>query len=675
MSVQIFHRVGVIAFSATLTLTGCLHQATQFQEPEASLEVVDTEGDARLEFLQKSGFERENIHVAVDTISKPGKRDTLYMLVPQISAAAKAKGVLGTAIGFRGETIDSMITRKNARGLAVASEASGKDLSGIPPLAKQSQTRLNVWNTLLDVKALTEVHQVRIFIETIGPGKMGPNWQAGIRAAIANWNADAKGSAASFVETLNRYEADIIARGSFGVGPDGTLVSSVVVTGDPWVYPDGIQIWVNIGYEMNTPHNQMATSAMKSLGYALNIGINEQDGRYVESPHAQGNFEQIPGTPYSDGDPWTPGSSLFTHSSSPASTPAMTASDLKTVRLLYPSHGLTSRLSNGQLQIVGQKQMVPVSNNVIQFETSNDTLYYLRSDGYLFRRIGLTGGQTVQLWPGSYTPAGQVGNLTDFVLKNGYLAARTWNGRIVTRPVNGSTWNAHLDGAIHYINSGDFRLDGTTIYWRNAPQFNPGSMRIWYKSLTSPYSSINLLWNGNMGVTDYQVHNGTAVIIQDGSMYGSTNHGGSWTMLHHVSNGTATHVRLTDHLMGMFYYPNGSSWGSMGVRHINFHLYPTFPVYYTDPMTSIDDVSMCGARMAYLQQSLYLRIANYAGGNTVHMAYFLPQYSQVNRVKLHGEDCEYVTATAPQDNLLLGKYGISNNTGFIGYQWNTIGLR
>lgn len=672
-------RRGALAIAALTLATGCLQQPSHTQGPDPVSPAMETgASDTRIEFLQKAGIQKENITVVIDSVTKAGKHDTIYMFVPrQPTAAEKAKGALGISVGFRASTIDTMILKARNRGLATAAAASGKMPNGNTPpgLAKQAQTRWDVLDNLMDVKSIPDVHRIVLYIQTTGSTKVGPKWQAAIRTAISNWNAQAKGSAVSFEETMQREDATLIVRGGL-IGDNWDQLSGAVLTSDPWVYADGIQLWVNVGYESTIPHNQKATSMMAIMGIALNIGMNEHIGSTWYSPDGGvGTVTHIPGTPYVDGDPFTPGSSVFTYMNSTSSTPNLTAADLKTLRMLYPTHGITSRLSSGTLQIAGAREVITVSEDVVQFQTSNDTLYFLRSDGYLFRRIGLTGASNVQIWPGSKSPSSaSVGTMTEFIWKNGYLAGRTSDGKIVTRAVGGSTWNVHLHGTTHFVEPGKMRLDGTNIFWSYTTYQPVPVMRIAYKSLTSSSSTIKLLWTTGPGLTDFQVHNGTVALIQDGDMYGTVLGSGSWTLLHSAANGYATHVRLTDHLMGMYYYPNGYPWGSVAVRHINFNLYPTFPYYYHDPVTSIEDVSMCGARMAFLQQSLYLRVVDYSVGHDVHEAYFLPNYPTLSRVKLHGENCEYVTATTDYD-YLVAKYGITNNTDFLGYTFSTTGLK
>jgi hypothetical protein len=116
-----------------------------------------------------------------------------------------------------------------------------------------------------------------LYIETTGSTKVGPKWQAAIRTAISNWNAQAKGSAVSFEETMQREDATLIVRGGL-IGDNWDQLSGAVLTSDPWVYADGIQLWVNVGYESTIPHNQKATSMMAIMGIALNIGMNEHIG-------------------------------------------------------------------------------------------------------------------------------------------------------------------------------------------------------------------------------------------------------------------------------------------------------------------------------------------------------------------------------------------------------------
>ena len=421
----------VFATVAVGILTGCLNEQSAVNTP-TEVQATETETDPRVEYLVKEGdIRRELIFVTYDSLT----RDTAYILEPPITAEQKKRGLMGTGIGFKASHLDKIMKaakERRAQAAVVAtgpSPASGR--SGL--LVKAGHTRWDHWYAPIDVKKLTEVRNVRVYIHKTGPAQLG-----------SNWNAQAKGTAVSFVETQSETQHDISFRGSYGLGSDGTLSGTAYLTADQFMNPDGIALYVNTAYENYwIPHNQKTTVAMSLLALSTNITFTGMEGYYWNN----GTSIHIPGTPATDGDGYTPGSSILTYTTSSVSTPVMTAGDIKAFRTVYPTFGdLSLNLSDA---------LPGISSNVSIFQVSTDTVHYLRSDKKLFRRIGANGAN-VQLWPGS----GSYGDPLQFLYSKGYLAVRTNSGRIYTRTPTGIWIN---QTPTYAVNPSDFRLDGNRL--------------------------------------------------------------------------------------------------------------------------------------------------------------------------------------------------------------------
>jgi len=372
-------------------LTGCFVERTVTSD-EKTLKVSKASSDPRVRFLvATTGTAPELISVTYDSVA----RDTGYIMEPPITPEQKRRGMRGTGVGFKAKEIDRLIAARAKDSIAaLKDDETGSSSAGGGLLSKRAQTRWDHWSSPYDVKLLTEVRFIYVYIHTSGPARLGPNWTAAVRSAIANWNAQAKGTAISFIETTSPDFYDITFRGSFGIGSDGSLTSSAFLTANQYVTPE-ISLWVNTGYEHSgVPHNQKTTVAMSLLALSTNITFTGMEGYYWNN----GASIHIPGTPATDGDGLTPGSSILTYGTSSVSTPVMTAGDLKAFRTMYPTFGFVSITPSHQL-LVNSKRGFLIQDLVSSAQVASDTLFFMRRDGKLMRRIGE--GNPVQIWPGA----------------------------------------------------------------------------------------------------------------------------------------------------------------------------------------------------------------------------------------------------------------------------------
>lgn len=615
-------------------LSGCLAERAATAAP-SGVEVSEAATDPRIAFLvEEANFKRELIHVTYDPVT----RDTGYILEPPLTLEDKKRGLKGSGIGFKASHLDQIMKAAAERQALEATPGLAGSVSRSGLLVKKAQTRWDHWYAPIDVKQLTEVRNVRVYIHKSGPAALGSNWVSAVQNAITNWNAQSQGSAVSFVETTSASNHDISFRGTYGIGSDGNLISTAYLTADRYMKPDGIALYVNTAYESHSsaPHNQKTTVAMSLLGLSTNITFTGMEGYYWNN----GTSIHIPGTPSTDGDGLTPGSSILTYTTSSVSTPVMTAGDIKAFRTVYPSYG--------DLGLVVTGLLPGIDNNVTIFQVSTDTVHYLRSDKKLFRRIG-PGGSNVQLWPGS----GSYGDPVQFLHSRGYLAVRTNSGRIYTRTPTGIWIN---QTPTYAVNPSDFRLDGNRLTLAIPSRTE---VRSYYLGSSSP-SSYTVDWlNTSSGVTDWQIHNNTLVIAHAGNVYrrqGSM----PWSLIHSHTSGTAHDLQLSEHKVAMFYTPPGSSHSSVAVYHGSWWS------YYTDPVYHSNDIDLCRDKLAFLQETNYLRVIDYSTG-IVHEHYSMPTGTDFKHTKLSGPNCDFVTSLSHWGPGLWAKYGVDLDNQYMIY--------
>jgi hypothetical protein len=89
--------------------------------------------------------------------------------------------------------------------------------------------------------------------------------------------------------------------------------------------------------------------------------------------------------------------------------------------------------------------------------------------------------------------------------------------------------------------------------------------------------------------------------------------------------------------------------------------------YIPDPMSSAEDMDVCGDKFAFTQQGAYLRVIDY-GAWVVHEHYNIPgHYNNTSKLRLGGGNCDHITIVDNNQNL-WAKYGISLGTDYQQYQ-------
>lgn len=688
-------RFVVPALLAATSLTSCLRDAgtgpaeTVTVKQDASV----TGNNPRVDFLVNVlGIAPDNIGTYVDSIV----HDTSYVLSPKPSAAiaqlaSKRKRALHQgAIALRESAIDTMMSRYAKQQLSGGIDISSQNTLGTPAadpatgaptpatgsvpggLAKSAHTRWVSWSSLLDVKALTEVHQVRVYIVQSTPSRIeiGPHWLTAIRYAIDNWNSQAKGSAISFVETSDINTSDVVIHGAL---MDAS--KSYIVWLNPGPYVERIQTYggtdpsknvdlvLNIGFEHNTydgmPMNEKTKAAMAALANILNIGWIDTENMYWNF----GDYTYIPGTLHSDGDALTPGSSIMTNSSSQVSTGYMTPGDVQLFRTLYPSHAITAKLWNNTLTAAGYEGFTTISTNVKDFQTEGDTLIFSTYDGKLYRRVGLD-GSNVQLWPGS----GSSGSVNTFVYSKGYFVVTVAAGpKLYSKTPTGS-WVMQFSTAGSNVRP---HLDGEKLYISNYSS----PYGIYLKYLTSNPSTWYLEWQSGHMVDDYQVHNGIMVVADNGSIYAKQDGVYNWIQLYYGVTGSsyypaAQRIFMSDNLIAFYRRGYGAAYGyaAVMVGGLTGSLQ-----YIPDPMNGPEDMDVCGDKFAYTQEGSYLRVTDF-GTWTVYEHYNIPgHYDNTAAVRLGGGNCDHVTIVDKSNNL-WAKYGELLNTDYFPYQTGVVAL-
>jgi hypothetical protein len=633
------------AFASVTLLTGCLLGGTA-SDPQGEVRVTQGSQDKYIAFLTELGVPEENIRVSTD--AETG--DTVYTLVPTFSPEAIQAGALGSGQYFTRTLLEQIIEKskgKAKKGLETAAAASGNG-----NLAKAAHTRWTHFYSLFDVKKLTEVRQVKVFIKNNGSDGLGPNWRSAAQAAISNWNNQAKGTAISFVETSDINQSDVIVRGLYtweGVGIL-TYMNPTQYVGRLGSYGGNpehqVDIILNTRYESNggTPHNQKTTVVMAGFGRILNFANVGAEGEYWN----YGVATYIPGTPASDGNAWTSGSSILTSSTSPVSTPVMTAGDLKAFRTLYPTHGAAALLWNGALVTVGYEGPTMVASNIVSFQQQGDTIIYLASNGWLYRRVGVNGTNFL-IWPG----IGSSGTVSTFTHSNGHLAVQTTTGALYSRNAGASNWIFRTSGNIQY------RLADERLVVNFAD----------YNDLYSIWLVSNPNWVYEWGggyIHDFQAHpaNQRLAIAVDGHLYAKDGYN-SWVGLHGSGDGYVTNVFLSStHVVA--YLNRGNWYDEVRVKQ---GLHGTWEGYM-GAIYGPQNVDLCGDKLALLNWGNDLYVKDYATGQ-LHYHGELDNGYYTQAVRLSGGNCDYVTRVDHWGGL-KAKYGVDLNTDYVDY-WSSVG--
>jgi hypothetical protein len=293
-----------------------------------------------------------------------------------------------------------------------------------------------------------------------------------------------------------------------------------------------------------------------------------------------------------------------------------------------------------------------VDINVKSFQASNDTLYFLRTTGSLFRRVGLLGGTNVQLWPGP----GSSGAAAEFLYSKGFLAVRTTTGKMYTRTLTGS-WIAQNPSATYA--SQDFRLDGNRLTVSNS---TGSQLHSFYLGGPTASPAVHEFTSAANGISDWAIRNGLLVVVDYGNVWAKQGNEG-WNNIQAANAGYVYNIQLSDQLMVMYYHPNGSPHTSFAVRMGGIS---GWTAYYFDKVDDHHDIDVCDDKVAFLQQSAFLRVIDYTNW-TVYEHYTMPTGESFNRVQLTGANCDFVTAIAPYASRLFAKYGIDFDNEYQGY--------
>lgn len=644
----------------SLTLFGCL--GADAPSESGDVRVKSTHPDRRIAFLiDKMSVPVEAIKVETEGLAAG---DTGYAIYPALSEEARKKGVLGSGFGFTAKSIDKMMKKAEAlekkKGKAVVKR--GPKINTLPPqaadaarnaspLGKKAHTRWDQWYTLLDVKAITEVYQIRVYIYNATKFEVGPMWTQAVRNAMANWNNQAKGSAISFVETLDSNNADMRIRGVFGLGPNYTYTHAAYMTPDAYVEDGDLYLLVNIGFEHNgVPMNQKTACAMSLLAIGLNIGFTGEEGRFWN----YGDLVHIPETPWYDGDAWTPGSSVLTFGSTSYSTPVLTEGDLTMARSVYPVDAVVATTQATTPLTLGYETLTTSGHypSAKWMQVEKDTLYMTSFSGHVIRRIG-TASYNV-LWSGTYGGTGA----DEFIYSKGHMALRTFGGAIYTK-VGNSGWVLQATG----IAANSMRLDGNRL------TYAVGSNRDLYDNyITATGSSWSgLVWLGSPGLTDFRTRNGLLAIAQDGAVWAMQNYDG-WNYVHDPwrNNSNAERLYLSDDLVVMLALPWGGWYRTFSVLPYGIYggMWYDYPYWIYSP----NDIDVCDDKVAFLHESSYLSIIDFWEW-MMYDHYNLPN-PDFTRVRLTGENCRWVSAQDGNGGL-YGKFSVGLDTDYFKYHNNT----
>lgn len=682
------------ALFAALALVSCLNEGAANGPAKSVTLGEEASSDRRLSFLTKElGIEKEAITLYVDSV----RRDTSYIIGPVFSKAAQATAraknlpLRGGALGLTFADVDSMIVRSEKLksktdggvdisylkeklqekkqgdisgaefGRSIASQASGK------ALGKQAHTRWVHWTSLLDVKALTEVRKVRVFLKAEGSDRMGPNWITGFRNAIAAWSAQSKGTAISFVETNDINAADVVVRSAYGFPTGVTYIlwlnSGPYVGRIPQYGGDGsksVDIVVNAGFEYITtggiPISEKTRIGMAALVNIFNIGWIDTEGLYWN----YGDYTYIPGTVRYDGDAFTPGSSILTQGTTPVSTPVMTAGDKHLFSAIYPLHGATGLMGSLAIGIANNSGILYTGSGMFvqEYSVEGDTLIFRTNDGKLFRRIG--NGNSTQIWPGS----GSSGNVAAYVHSQGYFFVITAEGRAYTKTPTGSWVMQYGSGISPSTNM--IRLDGQKAYI-STPDPVTGVPRIHLKYLTWNPNTWHLEFIGEApgSLTDFQAGYGILAVADQGNLYAKQDGVYDWVHIHNRSSGMwAKRIMLSDYLIAYFRAYPGANYGhaSVVIGGVNGYVY-----HHWYSMSSSEDMDVCGDKFAYIYWGDWsVRVIDYT--NWVEYDHSsLPNFAGAKQVRLSGSTCEFVTLIKEQDWSLWAKFGVGLNTDYFKY--------
>lgn len=637
------------AVLAALVFAGCFQEPTAPQTQAAQGKVPL---DPNIALLVASGLPEKDITVSVDP-----EHDTAYIYEKPVSPADQKKGYAGIRYAYRKKTLDATRrqaaaspeakTRQNAvyaqpvklkvpASQAAAANAATEQKAS---LGKSSQARWDHDVNLWDVKALTEVYNIKVYLMQTGYTKMGPGWIAASREAMAKWNA-VTGTHVSFVETTNLNDADLVLKSALFSSGGAT----VWLTPDPWVEKDSVEIYFNSGFETVFPANQKLGMAMVSLGNILNMLHTNNEGYTWNG----GTIVNIAGTPNNES------ASLFQTPMGPSVNPVFSDWDLKAIRQLYPLNGSTGIDNSNTLWIAGWEANWQIANNVTNFQQAGDTLIW-QAGGQLFMRVG-TSNTNVLIHSNN-----QVGS---FKVSGSHIVVQRNNGDIYSRTLAGTTsgasWTYKLNVPRNYPAGGDYRLSGNQIAYVS---YAPGFPAIYAFNLSNNQHWWEWSGPGGSWVDDFQLQGGRLFIAVNGDVwekdFWTSNLSQAWGG---GSSNPATRIRLSDSHVAIHVWSGGWD-GTVYTRP----LWGGGWSWAWNEAYDREHFDLCGDKVAVIGQGYYLMLRDLSSGNLYY------PWSSINgaafTVRLSGPMCDYVTKIDQYSGSVLTKYSITNATDYFQYAW------
>jgi hypothetical protein len=317
-------------------------------------------------------------------------------------------------------------------------------------------------------------------------------------------------------------------------------------------------------------------------------------------------------------------------------------------------------LSGGPILTTAYEGTSIVATGATKHWVAGDTLYYINTSGYVYRRIGLAGSNT-QLWPAS----GSSGSAEHFLFSNGYMVVRTTSGYLYSKTPSGSSWVGQA-----YVGTGggeNFALEGNRLVYSQVQ--GGGGKNVYSRYIPTSGSTTQVLeWTGSSSLPDVKVRHGMVVLIDNGSVWG--NQYGSWQLIHDATNGPAMRLYVSDELTVFYYHPAGYSNDGIAVQIGG--IYGGVAYYSGVPVSNSNDVDVCGDKVAFLQSSTYLRVINFTSW-MVYEHYTLSGHGAISKVRLSGGNCDYVSIIDPY-GYLWTKYGEDLNTDYHNYSAGAVAL-
>jgi hypothetical protein len=629
---------GVVAAFLTaslLVVTGCVQEPTtsaqtvQEEKPASAASMADFIAVMRM--ILGNWVNPSNVSMYID----PDNGDTSYVASRYTEPQNGRNDTHGEGLAFK----KSLLEEYRARVLAGENGFADPNQHFNQPIvaSKTSHTRWNASDN--DVKALTEVHQIKVYFEVGGGSKMKPNWATAAREAMTKWN-NIPNTQVSFIETSSATDNDIRLRCALDGYGNGVITW---LTPDPWVEKDSVEIFFNLGYESTVPHNQKVAFAMIGFANVLNITHVGTEGGTWET----GTFLHIPGTPYYDP------ASIFQPSVKGDVIAQFSESDMKAIQQLYPVWAGLAKNSSNQLIGTGWEGPTTIATDVNSFQYEGDTLYYLKTNGSLWRKLGATATAT-QLWPsGSYS-----GFLVSFNVSRGFIAVQKDGGALYTRKPTTTTW-ALQSGPQSGVP--EYKLWGERLV-----TFYPANGTLYSRYLNAASPSWYADWVGN--VQSYAISGSRMAVVDNGNLF--VNDGAGWNYIWDgASGGPAVKVLLSEaDRMVIFTAPG---WGPYYATYIRTGTWGSWELYGI-PGT-LYGTDLCGDKFAVINYYGPLYIYDATGGLSYGHG-SIPGQETTSTVRLSGPECDYVTRIDNYGNL-WAKYSHSLSPNYLYYGSNFVSLQ